>query len=136
MTEKKPWAHTGTTVFATEFLFPQKIANGCTLRSIFKECNTKSQFPNSRAWLLTSDRQPKCILSYRSCELPLSSFLIIPPMQPSFALPQLPDSHLAHGRFLREKHVFLLKSYTKQHCVSHPLARIRIGLLCLLGGGR
>lgn len=44
MTEKKPWAHTGTTVFAAEFLFPQKIVNGYTLCSPSRNATQKVNF--------------------------------------------------------------------------------------------
>lgn len=48
ITEKKQWAHTGTTVFAAEFLFPQKTANGCTVSSPSRNATQKVNFRTAR----------------------------------------------------------------------------------------
>lgn len=85
----------------------------------FKKCNIKRQFQNSRAWLLTSDRQPKCILSYQLLSASLPSLFFIPQCSHLllFLKSLIPTSLMED---FKRKTCFLLKSYTKHPHVPGP----------------
>lgn len=90
----------------------------------------KRQFQNSRAWLLTSDRQPKHVSSYQLLSLALPSFFIIPQCSHLLLfLKSLTPTSLMED--FKRQTCFVLKSYTKHPWVPHPLASVHIGLLLL-----
>lgn len=85
----------------------------------FENCNIKRQFQNIRAWLLTSDWQPKCILSYQLLSLSLASFFFIPNCSHPLLIlnPWIPISLMED---FKRKTRFLLKSYTKHPGAPRP----------------